>query len=116
VEAFLRGKRVLYAAPVADQINRWWHEVTLALQEPVAAGVYKQNITEHTIELPMTEQRLKGKTAFNADTLRGDYCDLLLLDEYQLMNEDAWGVVGAPMMLDRLYPSLVSYGWCLKGT
>ena len=101
VEAFLQGKRVLYAAPVADQINRWWKEVTTALQEPVDAGVYKQNVTEKTIELPWTEQRLKGKTAFNADTLRGDYADLLILDEFGIMNEDTWQVVGAPMTMDR---------------
>lgn len=101
VEAFLQGKRVLYAAPVADQINRWWKEVTTALQEPIDAGVYKQNVTEKTIELPWTEQRLKGKTAFNADTLRGDYADLLILDEFGLMNEDTWQVVGAPMTMDR---------------
>jgi phage terminase large subunit-like protein len=32
--------------------------------------------------------------------LRGDYADLLILDEWQLMNEDAWELVGAPMLLD----------------
>jgi phage terminase large subunit-like protein len=32
--------------------------------------------------------------------LRGDYADDLILDEWQLMNEDAWGLVGAPMLLD----------------
>ena len=101
VEAFLQGKRVLYAAPVADQIQRWWKEVVTALREPIAAGLYKKNETEKTIELPYTEQRLKGKTAFNADTLRGDYADLLILDEFGLMNEDAWEVIGAPMTMDR---------------
>lgn len=39
-------------------------------------------------------------TAWNADSLRGDYADVLILDEFQLMSEDAWEVVGAPMMLD----------------
>ena len=42
VEAFLQGKRVLYAAPVSDQINRWWKEVTTALREPIEAGIYKR--------------------------------------------------------------------------
>ena len=32
--------------------------------------------------------------------MRGDYADLLLLDEWQLMDEDAWALVGAPMLLD----------------
>lgn len=100
VEQFLQGKRVLYAVPTTEQINRFWKEVTTALAEPIQAGLYKKNETEHTIELPWTEQRMKAKTAWNADNLRGDYCDLLILDEYQLMNEDAWGVVGAPMLMD----------------
>lgn len=100
VEAFLAGKRVLYAAPTADQINTFWRHVRNALQEPIDAGVYYKNETERVIELVGTEQRIKAKTAFNADTLRGDYADLLILDEWQLMNEDAWGVVGAPMLLD----------------
>lgn len=100
VEAFLQGRRILYAVPTTEQINRFWKEVTTALHEPIRAGLFKKNETEHTIELPWTEQRIKAKTAWNADTLRGDYADLLILDEWQLMNEDAWGVVGAPMMLD----------------
>ena len=32
--------------------------------------------------------------------LRGDFADLLILDEWQLMNESAWEDVGAPMLLD----------------
>jgi len=100
VNSFLNGKRVLYATPTADQLNRWWAVVTRALIEPIREGVYYKNETEHIIELKGTEQRLKGKTAWNADSLRGDYADELDLDEWQLMNEDTWGLVGAPMMLD----------------
>ena len=100
VERFLEGKRVLYAAPTSEQIDRFWTTVTRSLAEPIAAGVFTKNETEHVIELPGTENRIRAKTAWNADTLRGDYCDELILDEWQLMNEDAWGVVGAPMMLD----------------
>lgn len=100
VEEFLRGRRVLYGAPTADQINTFWRHVRDALQPCVDAGLYYKNETEKIIELRGTEQRIKAKTAWNADTLRGDYADLLILDEWQLMNEDAWGVVGAPMLLD----------------
>jgi hypothetical protein len=101
VEAFLAGHRVLYAVPVQEQIQRFWSEVTNALAEPLTAGIFRKNETWHSIELPRTEQRLRAKTAFNADTLRGDFASLLILDEYSLMNEDAWEIVGAPMMLDR---------------
>lgn len=100
VKRFLSGRRVLYAAPTQEQIQRFWVSVTRALQEPIDAGVLVKNETYHTIEVPGTEQRIRAKTAWNADTLRGDYADDLILDEWQLMNEDAWGVVGAPMLLD----------------
>ena len=99
-EKFLQGKRVLYAAPTQDQIDRFWTEVVRALQEPIDTGAYKKNETRHVVELPGTEQRIRAKTAWNADTLRGDYADVLILDEFQLMDETAWSEVGAPMLLD----------------
>jgi len=100
VKRFLEGKRVLYAAPTEDQIGAFWFEVKRALQEPVDRGVFVKNETMHYIELPGTKQRIRAKTAFNADTLRGDYADELILDEFQMMNENAWGLVGAPMLAD----------------
>lgn len=100
VERFLDGRRVLYAVPTSEQVDRFWTTITRALYEPIRAGVFKKNETEHTIELVGTEQRIRAKTAWNADSLRGDYGDELIFDEWQLMNEDAFGVVGAPMLLD----------------
>ena len=100
VERFLAGNRVLYAAPTSEQIQRFWATVTRSLSEGIDGGVYYKNETEHIIEIKGTEQRLRAKTAWNADSLRGDYADELILDEWQLMNEDAWGLVGAPMLLD----------------
>jgi hypothetical protein len=100
VEYFLSARRVLYAAPTQEQVTRFWFEVTSALMQPVKAGIFYKNESEKFIDLRGTEQRIKAKTAWNADTLRGDYADLLILDEFQLMNEDTWGLVGAPMLLD----------------
>jgi len=100
VERFLAGHRVLYAAPTSEQIGRFWVTVTRALQRPIDSKHLYKNESEHIIERRGTEQRIRAKTAWNADSLRGDYADELLLDEWQLMNEDAWGVVGAPMLLD----------------
>jgi hypothetical protein len=91
---------VLYATPTAEQIDRFWFEAKRALRLDLDAGRLYKNETEHVIEVPDTEQRIRAKTAWNADTLRGDYADLLILDEWQLMNEDAWERVGAPMLLD----------------
>lgn len=100
VKEFLRGRRILYATPTTEQIGRFWKTVSRALAEPIDKKVFYKNETGHIIELLGTEQRIKAKTAWNADTLRGDYADVLILDEWQLMDEDAWGLVGAPMLLD----------------
>lgn len=99
VEAMLQGRRVLEAAPVSDQTNAFWAACKKALAEPIAAGIILKNETERILEIPGAG-RIKTKTAFNADTLRGDYADLLILDEYALMDPDAWNEVGAPMLLD----------------
>lgn len=100
VEAFKRGLRVLYAAPTAEQVGAFWYEVKMACREAIDAKLLYKNESDHVIEVPDTKTRIRAKTAWNADTLRGDYGDVLIFDEYQLMNEDAWGVVGAPMLLD----------------
>lgn len=100
VEKFLEGKRVLYATPTQEQVDRFWYLVCESLREPIEQGIFYKNETKHLIELPGTEQRIRAKTAWNADTLRGDFADELILDEFQLMNEDTWGVVGAPMLMD----------------
>ena len=100
VQRFLLGRRQLYAAPVIEQTDAFWFEVKRALIEPIQAGVFKCNESERFIEKPNTKQRIKAKTAWNADTLRGDYADDLTLDEWQLMDEDTWEVVGAPMLVD----------------
>lgn len=100
VEKFLEGRRVLYGAPTIDQVGRFWVTIVRALEPAIDAGYIYKNETEHILQFPGTEQRIKAKTCWNADTLRGDYADLLILDEWQMQNEDAWAVVGAPMLLD----------------
>lgn len=100
VEGFLKGQRILYATPTDEQISRFWIECKLALEQTLDAKLFYKNETKHIIELSGTEQRIRAKTAWDADTLRGDYADILILDEYQLMGADTWGLVGAPMLLD----------------
>lgn len=109
VERFLSGRRQLYATPTSEQLDACWKEVCRALAEPVAAGVFKKNETLHQIELPGTEQRLRGKTAWNADTMRGDYADDLYLDEWQLMDDEVWEVVAQPMLLDKNGDAVLIY-------
>ena len=100
VKAFLEGHRVLYAAPTEDQLATFWFAIKKALRKPINAGVFQKNEVLHTIEVPNTKQRIRAKTAYNVDTLRGDYADVLILDEWQLMDEQMWEVVGAPLLVD----------------
>ncbi len=97
---FLAGRRVLYTAPTGEQTDRFWYEITTAMAEAIQAGAYTLNKSERYIERPGTLNRIKAKTAWDADSLRGDFCDTLIFDEWQLTNEDAWEVVGAPMLID----------------
>ncbi len=120
VKRFLEGRRQLYGAPTTEQVARFWFEVCRALAEPIAAGLLRKDETEHIIEVKGTEQRIRAKTCWNAQTLRGDYADDLYLDEWQLMAEDTWSEVGAPMLMDNngdavfihTPPSLASSGVC----
>lgn len=97
---FMKGRRVLYAVPTSDQIKKFWFEVVKFLTPAIDSGALYKNETEHIIEQKGTLRRIRAKTAWNADTLRGDYADELILDEWQLMDESAWEDVGAPMLID----------------
>ena len=98
---FLEGKSVDYAAPVIEQVEKFWHEVVLALAEPIEFGVYRKLEAEKIIEKRGTDQYIHCRTAYNPDTLRGGATDLLILDEFQLMHEETWGQAGAPRLIDR---------------
>lgn len=99
IEAALRGRRVLEAAPTADQTGAFWENCKRALAAGITAGYIRKNETDHLLEFP-GGGRIRSKTAWDADSLRGDYADLLILDEYSLMDASAWDEVGAPMLLD----------------
>lgn len=109
VRRFLAKRRVLYAGPTQEQLDRFWTAVCHMLQPSIDSGAIYKNETRHLLEVPGTEQRIRAKTAWNADTLRGDYADDLILDEWQLHDEDAWGVVGAPMLLDNDGDAVFAY-------
>lgn len=108
-DRFLEGGRVLYAAPYADQLNQFWFEITRAFSKLIDAKVVSKNETENYIEFPRSKQRIKGKTAYSADAIRGDYGDLIILDEYQLMNEDVLQLVVFPMLMDHNGDLIIGY-------
>lgn len=100
IEKMLQGRRVLEAAPTSDQTSAFWRTCTRALAEPIAAGLIYKNETERLLEMRAGTGRIRTKTAWDANSLRGDHADLLILDEYSIMRPDAWNEVGAPMLLD----------------
>lgn len=99
VDAMLNGRRVLEAAPTADQTGAFWEACRRYVQPLITANIIRKNETERLLEMP-TGGRIRCKTAHDADSLRGDYADLLILDEYSIMDPNAWDEVGAPMLLD----------------
>jgi len=99
VDALLQGRRVLEAAPKGDQTDAFWRLCKEAVAELTGAGIVYKNETERVLRMPDGAQ-IRAKTAWDADGLRGDYADLLILDEYSIMDPSAWNEVGAPMLLD----------------
>lgn len=99
IESALEGRRILEAAPTSDQTTAFWDSCKAALIEPIAAKAIYVNNSERLMVFP-NGGRIRAKTAWDADSLRGDHADLLILDEYSIMDESAWSEVGAPMLLD----------------
>ncbi len=95
----LKGRRVLEAAPTAEQTNAFWDKCKRYLREPIEAGYIYKNESERILELS-TGGRIHTNTACTADTVRGAYADPLILDEYSIMDPSTWTEVGAPMLLD----------------
>lgn len=98
-DMFMAGRRILEAAPTQDQTDRFWELVKQYFEGPIADGFIYKNETKRLLELP-NGGRIRTKTAWDADSMRGDYADLLILDEFADMDYNAWDEVGAPMLLD----------------
>lgn len=103
VKALKQGKRVLYAGPTSDQTERFWYAVRSYLQHDIDRGYLYKSETKRLIEPYGVDEngpRIRAKTAFNADALRGDWGNMILLDEYSIMEPDVDEVV-LPMLLDK---------------
>ncbi len=96
----LNGRRILEAAPTQEQTDAFWDTIKKYFADLIAAGIVKKNETRRSLDFPWNGGRIRCKTAWDADTLRGDYADLLILDEFADMDVTAWDEVGAPMLLD----------------
>ena len=74
-KGLLAGKRVLYATPKETQTETFWRNCKDWLAPLLPYGLYK-NETLHLLEMPGLGT-IRAKTGYDADTLRGDYADIL---------------------------------------
>jgi predicted phage terminase large subunit-like protein len=91
---------VLLSSTTQEQADAFWDKCKEWLRDAIAAGVIEKNESRRILLMPSTSGRIKVKTAWDADSLRGDYADFLVLDECALLAPDAWDKVGAPMLMD----------------
>lgn len=94
------GRRVLLSSTTQEQADAFWDKCKAWLSELIQLGIIQKNESRRILTLPSTGGRIKVKTAHDADSLRGDYADFLVLDECARLASDAWEKVGAPMLLD----------------
>lgn len=97
-EAKARG-RYGYIAPILKQAKKvsWTYLKDYVREIP---GV-KINEAELYIEFPHNGARITVYGADNPDSIRGEYFDGVVLDEYADMHPDVWGKVVRPMLADR---------------
>lgn len=100
IDKATQGRRVLLASTTQEQADAFWEYCKRWLAPFIEAGEVIKNETRRILEFGAFGGRIRVKTASDADALRGDYSDFLVLDECALLAPDAWEKVGAPMLLD----------------
>jgi hypothetical protein len=83
LEAFLKGKRVLYGGTL-DQVLTFWRTVTQALEEPLAAGVFHAYETEHVVVVKGTRQEIRA--TLHPDAFQDETTDVLILEPAHAAN------------------------------
>lgn len=94
-----QGRRVLYGAPQQSQTDAFWSYVTSDLAQAISAGYVGKNQVQRKLEFP-GGGIIHARTAWDVDSWRGGYGDLVILDEYAWNKEDPWGAAVQPMLLD----------------
>jgi len=93
------GCMALYGAPTSVQTSSFWGYCTEWAADAIEYGAVKKWETSRILEFP-GGGRIHARTCWDADTWRGGYGDVVFLDEYAYMQEDPWGAVIQPMLLD----------------
>lgn len=94
IEAALAGKRVIWGAPVFDQVRVGWDETRKA-----ATGAATFNISRMVAEFP-NNGRIVFRSLDNPDNVRGHTADGVVIDEAADVSPDAWHGALRPMLID----------------
>lgn len=94
VEEAMRGKQILWCAPVFDQVRIGWTETKRA-----AATVAEFNQTRMTATFPGGGV-ITYRSLDNPDNARGHTADGVVIDECGDVAEEAWYEVLRPMLMD----------------
>jgi len=99
-EKMIAGRRVVFASTTQDQVDTFWELAKEWLRPMIEARLIYKNESKRLMVFNYNGGRIKAKTAWNADTMRGDYGDFIVLDEFAQMHPGVWDYVVSPMMLD----------------
>jgi hypothetical protein len=94
VEAAAQGKRVIWGAPVFDQVRLAWDETRRA-----AVGVATFNMSRMTATFPGRGELL-FRSLDSPDNVRGHTADGVVMDECGDLRPEAWYEVLRPMLID----------------
>lgn len=94
------GRKVLYGGPTAEQTSAYWENLTTWFAPAIDAGFIKENKSSRKLTFNLSGGQIHARTAYDVDTWRGGYGDVVILDEYAYMKQDPWGKVVRPMLLD----------------
>jgi len=99
IDHMLDGRRVLLASTTQEQSDAFWDKAKAWLAPVIEAGIVGKNEARRILTFGTTG-RIRVKTGRDADVLRGDFADFLVLDECALLDPKAWDEVAAPMLAD----------------
>jgi len=100
VRVFWGGGRVLLCSATQDQSDSFWEKCVSWLGYEIASERVLKNESRRILQRVSGGGRIKVKTASNPDALRGDFADLIVLDEAALLDSEIFQVIG-PMLIDR---------------
>jgi hypothetical protein len=93
------GKKVVYAAPVAQQTDTLWDLCSEWLTDAILTDQVHKNETKRVLSF-QNGGRIVARTAYKPNHLRGTYGDFMIFDEFAYQDPDVWEKVGMPMLLD----------------